>query len=507
MKRKLLFLVILISILPLSLIFADEERIFTLGGKKGWNSVSDRRNVTTTSGRYGYEALEIENASIIHDYDTDLLLNFESFSKSDVTGNYAIISDLSESTNKSARGKGAAYFSGDTKGLTLSGEWNSIFGSSGLVGSFTIGFYLNPLTAESGEIVLLWNSSRDIANYSLYQMIVVEVHNNKLLWNFTNFFDFNLDALEYDFLQNPNTEIILQGQSPLIPKKWSYHQVTFDSDTGLFEYTVDGRVEDLCYVTKTGKERSEVCLPHLGVPALLEIAPSFSGSIDEFCISRTAENLSTIDEKYLGTGGRFISDPICLSETGATLSKIEVVENVPAQTEIEYFIRSGENCFNWNENYPTWEPINPGEEVSIQGTYFQIAADLYPDGGGKTSPSVTEISLFYEVEEPPLPPYRINAVAGNGEVILTWASVAGFGNGSKMGYYIYYGEKPGEYLGTTAFEGTSPIFVNETDCSFTVTGLDNGRIYYFAISAFPLSNPELEGELSKEVYARPSSRL
>ena len=62
MKRKLLFLVILISILPLSLIFADEERIFTLGGKNGWNSVSDRRNVTTTSGRYGYEALENVNS-------------------------------------------------------------------------------------------------------------------------------------------------------------------------------------------------------------------------------------------------------------------------------------------------------------------------------------------------------------------------------------------------------------------------------------------------------------
>ena len=493
--------------MPIQSLFASDEKVFTLGGKNGWNAVSDRRNVTTTSGRYGYEALEIENASIIQDYETDLLLDFENFSKYDVTGNYAIISDFSESTNKSARGKGAASFSGDTKGLTLSGEWNSIFGSSGLVGSFTIGFYLNPLTAESGEIVLSWNSSRDIANYSLYQMIVVEVHNNRLLWNFTNFFDFNLDATEYEFLQNPNTEIILQGQSALIPKKWSYHQVTFDSDTGLIEYTVDGRVEDLCYVTKTGKERSEVCLPHLGVPALLEIAPSFSGSIDEFCISRSAENLSTLDEKYLGTGGRFVSDPICLSETGATLSKIEVVENVPLQTEIEYFIRSGENCFNWNENYPTWEPINPGEEVSIEGTYFQIAGDLYPDGGGKTSPNVTEIKLFYEVEEPPLPPYRVSAVAGNGEVTLTWASVSGFGDGTKMGYYIYFGEKPGEYLGVTAFSLTSPIFVSGPDCSFTVSGLDNGRIYYFAISAFPLSNPDLEGELSKEIYARPSSRL
>ena len=493
--------------MPIHLIFASDEKVFTLGGKNGWDSVYDRRNVTTTSGRYGYEALEIENASIVQDYDTDLLLDFETVSTTDVTGNYTIVSDFTERVKESARGKNAAYFSGDTKGLTLSGEWGSIFGDSGLVGSFTIGFYLNPLTAESGEIVLLWNSSRDVANYSLYQMIVVEVHNNRLLWNFTNFFDFNLDATEYEFFQNPNNEIILQGQSALIPKKWSYHQVSFDDTTGLFEYTVDGRVEDLCYVTKTGKERSEVCLPHLGVPALLEIAPSFSGSIDEFCISRSNKNLSVADEKYLGTGGRFISEPICLFETGATVSKMEVLETVQNQTNIEYFIRSGENCFNWTEDYPAWEPINPSESVNIDGTYFQIAADLYPDGGGKTSPSVTEIKLFYSVQEPPLPPYRVKAVPGNGEVTLFWDSVVGFGSNLKMGYYIYYGEKPGEYLGTAATDGNSPIFVDSTESSYTIKGLENGRIYYFAISAFPINNPDLEGDLSTEVFARPSSRL
>ena len=508
MKRKLLFLVILISILPLSLIFADEEKVFTLGGKNGWNSVYDRRNVTTTSGRYGYEALEIENASIIHDSDTDLLLDFETVSTKDVSGNYNIIYDFSELTNKAARGKSAASFSGETEGLTLSGEWGSIFGDSGLVGSFTMGFYLNPLTAESGEIVFMWNSSRDIANYSLYQMVVVEVHNNKLLWNFTNFFDFNIDATEYGFLQNPNSEIVLQGKSALIPKKWSYHQVSFDSSTGLFEYTVDGRVEDLCYVTKTGKERSEVCLPHLGVPALIEIAPSFSGSIDEFCISRSSKNLSTLDEKYLGTGGRFVSEPFCLSENGATVTKLETLDTVPNQTAVEYFIRSGDNCFNWTENFPAWQPINPKEDTFIQGKYFQIAADLYPDGGGKTSPSVTELSLIYNVEEAPLPPYRISATPGNGEVTINWSTVsAGYGNVREMGYYIYYGEKPGEYLGIIANQGTSPIFVNDGKTTFTVTGLENGRIYYFAISAFPLDNPELQGELSKEVFARPSSRL
>lgn len=492
-------------------LFASDNKTFILGGKNGWNAVSDRRNITTTSGRYGYEALEIENTNIVQDYDTDLLLNFESISNSDVTGNYEIVTDLSEITKNAARGKGAGAFSDATKGISLSGQGSSIFGSSGLVGSFTIGFYLRPLTAESGEIVLMWNSSRDIANYSLYQMVVVEVHNNRLLWNFTNFFDFNLDSSEYEFLSNPNNEIILEGSSALIPKKWAYHQVSFDDNTGLFEYTVDGRVEDLCYVTKTGNERGEVCLPHLGVPAMLEIAPSFTGSIDEFCISRSNKNLSKFDEKYHGEGGRFISEPFCLSDSGATVSMMEVLENVPSQTAVEYFIRSGEHCFDWTEDYPEWEAINPDEEVAIQGKFFQVAADLYTDGGGQISPSVTEIKLVYSVQDPPLPPYQVKAVPKNGSVDLTWYSASGYGNNKKVGYYIYYGEKSGEYLGTEALQGSSPIMVtdfgSEAENSFTIDGLENGRIYYFAISSFPLDNPDLEGELSSEVFARPSSRL
>jgi hypothetical protein len=96
-------------------------------------------------------------------------------------------------------------------------------------------------------------------------------------------------------------------------------------------------------------------------------------------------------------------------------------------------------------------------------------------------------------------------------VDLTWYSASGYGNNEKVGYYIYYGEKSGEYLGVKALQGSSPIMVtdfgSEAENSFTIDGLENGRIYYFAISACPVLNPDLEGDLSKEVFARPSSRL
>ena len=43
--------------------------------------------------------------------------------------------------------------------------------------------------------------------------------------------------------------------------------------------------------------------------------------------------------------------------------------------------------------------------------------------------------------------------------------------------------------------------------SFTVTGLENGKIYYFAIAAYSAQDESVIGEKSKEVFARPLARL
>ena len=72
------------------------------------------------------------------------------------------------------------------------------------------------------------------------------------------------------------------------------------------------------------------------------------------------------------------------------------------------------------------------------------------------------------------------------------------------GYYVYYGNKSGEYLGSIALQGPSPIKVGNTT-SLTLTGLKNGTIYYFAVSAYSRIDDRINGLLSQEVYARPSA--
>ena len=101
-----------------------------------------------------------------------------------------------------------------------------------------------------------------------------------------------------------------------------------------------------------------------------------------------------------------------------------------------------------------------------------------------------------------MPPVKIEAKKGDGSVTLTWSYSV---EDSADGYYIYYGNRPGEYLGRVAAQGPSPIKVGKlTSC--TLTGLKNGTIYYFAVAAYSKADSRIIGPLSKEVFARPAQR-
>ena len=167
-------------------------------------------------------------------------------------------------------------------------------------------------------------------------------------------------------------------------------------------------------------------------------------------------------------------------------------------------MRGGDNFYEWTDEYPQWISVTPGEQIrGVSGKYFQVAADLFPDGKGMETPSVSEIVLSYIETTPPLPPTTLKASAGNGTVDLSWAASVDFSVG---GYIIYYGEHPGEYLGSVAVEGASPINVGDV-LNYRLTGLKNGNIYYFAVAAYSSLDERIVGVLSKEVYARPLRKV
>lgn len=486
----------------------SEEKVISLGGKNGWPKFSVNDDVTFGKGRFGYTCVELAKNARKSTENTDLLLNFEK-SVSDAASNYTVVKNNLVQTGSAVMGKYCALSRGRDSGLELKGKPGTVFGTEGNAGSFAIEFWIKPSVAENGEVVFSWTSSRTVHDYVVYQMIMATFSGGHIEWCFKNVFD--------GYSKN-NGEIILTSYSMIIPDKWAHHVLVFNEENGLLEYKIDGRTESLVHLTSTGHEYGSIYHPVLGLPNSIFLCEKFTGFIDDFRIlhSLPAENgvaerasSETIEsltgrkyDSFKVSGGRFETEPI-MTVPGAVFQKIEVEQFVPAQTEIRYYVRSGDNFFGWTDSEPAWTELIPGKtEENVTGRYIQLAADLFPDGEGSKSPSVTEIKLFYY--EPPLPlaPSKVKAAAGDGYVDLNWNFSL---DNSTQGYYVYYGTRPGEYLGTDSDAGSSPVKVGNVN-SFRVTGLKNGVIYYFSVASYSKYDEKIIGNFSHEVYARPKKR-
>ena len=519
-KKVLLFIAVGFIITGAALSYADEIK---LGGKTGWPAFQSQENITTGKGRYGYDCIQLASNSFVFDLYTDLLIDFEDAASPIADGEYRILSNSLKSSNQTKNGKYAGL-SRNIGGLSISGQPGTFFGSEGLMGSFSIEFWLCPSIAENGEVILNWESSKNVDGRLVYQLLSGSFNKGHMEWVLSNFFDFY--GAEYETAgvsgaQNAqqkqgaqdNKDVILKGTTKIIPETWSYHVLSYDCETGILEYLVNGITEDIKYITTNGREDGQVCLVVLGTPSELSLCTEYTGEIDDFRILRrpysppdfqSADNAGKLGHvQFLPEGGRFVTKPIMVSN-GSKLNSLTAEMNVPSQTEICYYVRSGDNFYGWTDSWPEWKPVESGAQLSdVTGLYFQVAADLLPDGNGEKTPSITEITLDFTELTEPLPPFVVKAVAGNGCVTVSWnysvEETAG-------GYYLYYGTRPGEYLGRMAIEGESPINVGNTT-SFTVTGLENGKIYYFAVATWSVYDMRVTGNLSKEVFARPLARL
>ena len=503
--RKRLLVIALSTVIAVSgaaSLFAKE---YVLGGKGGWPVFQQQENLTTGKGRYGYDSIQLASNSFVFDDYTDLLIDFENIENPISDGEYTINRNNFHQTNQTKNEK-AAGLSRNLGGLSVFGKPGTFFGSEGLMGSFSIEFWLCPSIAENGEVVVNWESSKNDNGSLVFQVINGTFDRGHIKWELLNIFDMYVN-------ESGKNEVELKGSTRIIPETWSYHVLSYDCETGILEYVVNGITEDITYITSDYTERGDVSLVYLGTPSELTICSEYTGLLDDFRILRrpysppdfqSAENAGSIDHfQYLPSGGSFITNPIMVSD-GSMLNKLSAEMSVPSQTSVCFYVRSGENYYGWTDSYPEWKPVESDEELTgITGLYFQVKAELLPDGNGEKSPAITSIKLDFTELPEPLPPFVVKAIAGNGSVTISWNYSV---DDTAGGYYLYYGTRPGEYLGRMAIEGESPINVGNNS-SFTVTGLENGKIYYFAVAAWSKFDMRVVGNLSKEVFARPLARL
>ena len=532
MRKKPYILILLYCFFFLTgRVFAIEEKTITLGSTAAWNLMESRQGVVEVLNIRPLPVLALSDMPPVSDnIFLDLDLSFDEGQPGrfvDSRRRYTVTAtpDVgSVSAPWSRVGPGAALFNGTGYDpLVVKPGREALFAPGSYIRDFSIEFWLYPQSLETGEQILLWNSSKpDGKGGNIAQSLRAVASRNRLNWIFTDFF---FSAGETD------SKLISFSGPVTLNRTWSHHLVRFDADLGLLEYLVDGKSESIVYTTPSSREGGDVYTPAIGQDCEFVLGSRFSGMMDKFRVySCFLENPQVT--KYPNEGGRAETRTLDLGRTNSRVVRIEAfggrteslqtidptggVRNEYAgnralrfqdHSEIRFYVRVSDNAYRWND--ALWIPVDSGIELSssllqdggsLRGRFIQIAVDFYPGANGETSPYLSELKIIYEFVEPPPPPSLVSAVAKNGAVELTWrASTAK----DTAGYLVYYGAARGEYLAKD-----SPVDVGNTT-SARIEGLNNGTLYYFAIAAYGRAYDGVHGlvtdpgEFSREVAARP----
>jgi hypothetical protein len=522
MRKATVTAVICGIFLQSSLLYAFEERTLVLGAAKSWNDVETLTGIAKVSDIRPTQVLTLSSARPGDDPSLDMALSFDEGKPdlfTDKTGNYSVsVSPALGAVNYrwSRAGTGAALFSGDfSEPLIISPRSPEALLFSGRhFKDFSIEFWLYPLNMENGERLLAWSATRQTRQGAqTFQRIQCIAAKNRLTWSFLDFFSSPDDGKQMN--------LTLSG-SPVLPRTWSHHLIRFNSDTGLLEYLVNGRLEGVAYATTTGREGGEVYSPVAGDGGSLVLGGRFAGMMDEFRVYGRC-NETPLLSKYPLQGGRIETRPLDLGERNSAVLKVEALGgnfspggknfssgNLNEYTGsgrlrfannamVQFFIRATDT--RWKINESEWRPFEPGTEFSgdIRGRYIQLAAAFYPSGDGEAAPYLDEIRVVYQRDDPPLPPSWVTAVARNGAVEISWKPSP---DKDVSGYLVYFGTSSGDYFGESTIQGVSPINAGR-GTSIRINGLKNGTLYYFAVAAYDRMNPANAGNFSREIMARP----
>jgi hypothetical protein len=295
----------------------------------------------------------------------------------------------------------------------------------------------------------------------------------------------------------------LEGSRALIPRRWTHHAVRFDGETGLLEYVRDGSPEAIAYVSRTGRQDGSVFYPRISENGGdgLTIADGMIGAIDEFRIVRFFVD-ELAQPEYPESGGRVITQHIDLGSNGARPQQILATYGTPGLSDVFLFYRASDLQ---SPEAPTeeeaWQPVENGERIEgVTGRFVQLRIDLYPDPTTNQTPTLSSVELRYVPNPAPLPPTFVRATPMDGAVMVEWAPVQ---DRDVAGYHLFYGTESGRYFGTGAENGASPVDVGRVN-SIILDGLENGQLYFIAVSAYDDQGNALTPELSREVAARPA---
>ncbi|MFP4511217.1 MAG: fibronectin type III domain-containing protein [Spirochaetaceae bacterium] len=487
-----LFLSILVctSTVPVFAITGLESEI-GLGAEYGWEEVESVRGLEFADGRRGYSSVRLAEQTYDVGPLTDMLLDSGQSGLLDRAGRYRVIAEDAESTSANAlRGESGLLFRTGSDGVSLESRAGALFHPGRVWDAFSIEFLMRPARMSDGDEILSWNGSFVVDGEVIPQTVRVYIERRRLVWEFTNLFI--LPDLE-------PFSIRLESTQPLTPGRVAHHQLRFDPGSGSVSFLTNGVPEDIVYATEDGNPGSTVHIPVAGSGSgRIRIGRAFSGVLDLFRIEEDYVTDVALSS-YGAAPGVLISRPLDLGRDGSELVNVDVMSRQPEGTDIAIFYRTADSATSIDS--VEWRSLNGGasDVDGVDGRFVQLRAELYTDGRREESAVLDSVRIRYLPSRPPAPPASIRTQAGDESVVIRWDHSPG---DTVVGYDVFYGTRSGEYFGTEADQGSSPVSIGYEN-ELELTGLRNGQMYFIAIVARDRAD-QRDGIFSGQVEVRPN---
>ena len=446
-------------------------------GQKGFGKIAAMHGTELFAAQDASQDIRLRTVSYHGERDNLLYLDFDQAVPEllrDQAGRYRIDESNYIFNTDARHGHGAALFNRRENRVVIRSP-EELWPGTGPSGDFTIEMWLKPIYFYRKNMLLRKINMLEGKRRGLE----IFLENDRLFVNCENLFEDVAGRLH---------SLRLGTRSPLRTHEWVHVSVSFEAARGRLRLFLNGEEENVSTAADPSGIWQMVFHPLDRSPIVL--AESYAGSLDEFRIAdhalradasaatntttyarlhvdyqtlRGEQRMGTVLSEVLrpksdvaavgarsGVGG--VSLPIGFT---ARSGRVLYRASEPAGTILNFYVRASRKPFDkdTSERELPWRRVaRPGENFSLEMfSYFQWRAELQADPTGKSTPVLHEVSLDYQPLMPPPAPGHLRVVPGfetlDRALVLEWDQSPESAVQNGGGYCIYYGLRPGEYLG------------------------------------------------------------
>jgi len=385
----------------------------------------------------------------------------------DAAGNFSIRQSSYIFTSDARAGRGAALFNRLENRIVINSP-EELWPGTGAMADFSIEMWLKP--AHFGRQNMIFRKSGLETSFTdgIPRGIEIFTRHQRIIFFCRNLFRDSRGRLR---------TVRLNSRTGLVTGRWVHFLVSFRASSGKLVMYLNGREERVRFA----RDRSGVWPAGFGRldRSPMVIGESYVGIIDEFRIAGTAHDfpgktahtayrplrydaMHLIGEQKTGFA---VSEVIALPRSHISRrARLRYRSLEPGGSALNFWIRTSLRPFRADASPRRlpWRRLHNGADKLAAFSHFQWKAELRPDPDGKFTPVLKEIRLAYVPHQRPVTPRNLHVVTEgprNGrdlfpsrQACLEWSrNPEPRVHSERGGYFVYYGVRPGEYLGRLVY--------------------------------------------------------